>query len=244
MNKTVKIGWLILSLTWIFSAASQAWDYEYVLPPHTADLYTPAAVGKEWHAVNFSCSSQNQPSPMRPLLPGQTLRFKILAPPGTVEASIYGESNQWQGQASSAGSTWKVPGTYPLVGSFYYDGAFCLSSGDSSNCNGQPGSFVHPSQLHPVWGGLNEPIYDRHSNPMIKEARYLYFVLYHQPQAAKPFRFNRLNIGLLIQDTKLYNAWRQTAKIFDTSSGCPGSYPIPSAVPNSQSWRDWTCCPR
>jgi hypothetical protein len=215
-----------------------AWHQQYELPPIIPEIYTSATAPIHNINVNYSIWTTPHYMPIEPLFPGQTLRLRVLAPPGTIEISIYGESEQWQGQKNSQG--WFIPGTYPLVGSFYYEGEFCPFDEDHTHCNGKEGSFVHPNQLHPVWAGLNEPIYDHRTNPMITEPRYLYFVIYHPSQAWQSLNLSRLSIRIVIQDTQAYNTWQSHLQSSTGQARHQAQYPMPLSYP--QRWRDWECC--
>lgn len=118
---------------------------------------------------------------------GNTLRIKVLLPPGTKQAVIRGESNDWIG----------VSGQQPVVGVISQDitGA-CPSTSDgvSYSCSGVT--------LQPPAGGLSMPLY---AGTVLTAPKYVNFVL-HNPSGN--FSFSSLSIAIQINDVAAYKTWR------------------------------------
>jgi hypothetical protein len=152
-----------------------------------------------------------------PLAAGATMRLKVLLPPGTKQAVIRGESNDWIGavgkQPAIAILNQDITGTCPVsVDSVSY------------SCNGV--------LLSPPSGGLSSQLY---AGAELTLPQYAHFVL-HNPAAAG-FSFKSLSISIQIANMAAYNAWlsarpwaggavtNSTDGIGDTTSITPISSP-------------------
>jgi len=199
-----------VSFTFLFTfilfshQAQAAFTRDYILPPINSSNYEIAT--GESLLLKISYSSQSNPPnniPTVPLGQSQSMRIRVLAPPGVASASIRAESNNWQGP---------TPGTFPLMGSFDHDpGQLCeIATGNGSKCGNISGTFIYFDNLHPAGGGLNEAMYGSGSPAFtpLDTARYLYFVLYHPAGAREQFKFESLHFSMLITDVNAYNTWR------------------------------------
>lgn len=118
---------------------------------------------------------------------GNTLRIKVLLPPGTKQAVIRGESNDWIG----------ISGQQPVVGVVSQDitGACpTTADGTSYSCSGVT--------LQPPAGGLSMQLY---AGAMLTAPKYVHFIL-HNPSGN--FSFSSLSIAIQINDVAAYKTWR------------------------------------
>ncbi len=213
MGKTIKLSWVVslVLLAWLSMLPAQgAWDWEYVLPINAAN-YPRAPVG----ASKFSINTAYEIS--QPVQLGQTMRIKVLIPPGASSAKISAQSNSWQcaPDVIDGGGNIIVPQSErcPIMDGFDHDpGDFCAhnpTNVNSSPCGG--GTKVYPKDLHTVTARLLDILYptsDSNSLGIVTQARYTYFVLYQQPQALHKFAFtSNLGISFGISNVGVYNQW-------------------------------------
>jgi hypothetical protein len=119
---------------------------------------------------------------------GQSLRLRMLVPPGVSKVSIRGESNDW------IGATCKQPVMATLSGEIT---GSCPYTTDG--CVYSCGSVV----MSPSAGGLSQLVYN---GTQLSEARYMYFVL--KNSASEPFSFGSLTVSMQVSCVDAYNAWR------------------------------------
>jgi len=197
-------------LSFSVSARVQRWNFDYSLPVN-AKNYPRAGEGIIKFAINAAYEVK------RPIRRGQTLRVKVLIPPGTSLAKISAQSNGWQCAPDlrdpSSGQI-RVPSAQrcPIMAGFDYDpGAFCTTNPTAKKpkpCG--KGPFAYPKDLHSVTARLLETLYptDPNSPKVATQARYAYFVFYNQPQSIEKFKFSsHFGISFGISDVKLYNQW-------------------------------------
>ena len=145
---------------------------------------------------------------------GETLRVKILLPPGTSNTNISAQSNSWQ----CAPATATIPSykRCPVMDGFDHDpGNFCPKNhkdGILQPCG--VGDFVYLDDLHSVTARLGDILYPTEpvepDDLTLSKARYAYFVLYQQPDAFGAFRFSGvLAMTITISDFELYELWRK-----------------------------------
>ena len=205
-----RLGLVILA--WLSMPAQGAWDLDYTLPIN-AENYPRAPVG----AIKYSINTAYEVT--QPVLQGQTLRFKVLIPPGTSIAKISAQSNSWQcaPDITDAGGNIIVSQSErcPVMDGFDHDpGDFCANnptSVNSSPCGS--GAYLYPQNLHTVTARLLDVLYPTESGSpeTVTQPRYAYFVLYQQPQALGAFAFtSNLGISFGISDVGLYNQWFDT----------------------------------
>ncbi len=187
--------------------AQSAWNLDYTLPVN-ADNY-PSASGSK-----FSINSAFEIA--APVQKGQTLRLKVLIPPGTSSVKISAQSNSWQCAPDITDSSGRVtvPSSErcPVMDGFDHDpGDFCIYNPTTQNptpCGG--GSKVYPQNLHTVTARLLDVLYptEPDSPDEVTQSRYAYFILYQQPQALNNFAFtSHLGISFGISNVALYNQW-------------------------------------
>ncbi len=205
-----RLGLVILA--WLSMPAQGAWDLDYTLPIN-AENYPRAPVG----AIKYSINTAYEVT--QPVLQGQTLRFKVLIPPGTSIAKISAQSNSWQcaPDITDAAGNIIVPKSErcPIMDGFDHDqGEFC--SHNPTAVNPSPcgdGAYLYPQDLHTVTARLLDILYPTEpgSPETVTQPRYAYFVLYQQPQALGAFAFtSNLGISFGISDVGLYNQWFDT----------------------------------
>jgi hypothetical protein len=202
----------LVILVWLSMPAQGAWDLDYTLPIN-AENYPRAPEGTSKYSINTAYEVTQS------MLQGQTLRFKVLIPPGTSIAKISAQSNSWQcaPDITDAAGNIIVPKSErcPIMDGFDHDpGDFCANnptSVNSSPCGG--GAYLYPQDLHTVTARLLDILYptDSNSPETVTQPRYAYFVLYQQPQALGAFAFtSNLGISFGISDVGLYNQWFDT----------------------------------
>ena len=200
---------LAFFLCWFSLPAQGVWDLDYTLPVN-AQNYPRAPDGKEKFSINAAYEV------MQAVWQRQTLRFKVLIPPGASKAQISAQSLAWQcaPDISDGRGNIIVPQSErcPIMSGFDHDpGAFCPNN--PTNANPTPcgeGAKVYPKDLHTVTARLLDILYPTKpdSPDVVTQPRYAYFVLYQQPQALDKFAFtSNLGISFGISDVGLYNQW-------------------------------------
>ena len=200
----------LVLLAWL-SMPAQAWDWNYALPI-TAKNYPRAPNG----ASKYSINTAYEVAP--PVQLGQTMRIKVLIPPGTSIAKISAQSNSWQCAPDVTDGRGNIIVSQsercPIMDGFDHDqGEFCTydpTSFNPSPCGG--GTYIYPQDLHTVTARLLDILYPTESDsPDVIEVgkqRYAYFVLYQQPQALDKFAFtSNLGISFGISNVDSYNKW-------------------------------------
>jgi hypothetical protein len=179
------IGFIVGSVSQAFAAFS----IDMTIPSLNSTYYKAIASGTTQYVINADYT-KNGTSPnmvVSELLAGNTMRLKVLLPPGTKYANIRGESNDWIGATGKA----------PVVGVLNQDvtGA-CPSSSDgvSYSCDGV--------SLSPPAGGLSMPLY---AGTELTQPKYAYFIL-HNPSTST-FTFSSLSLSIQITNATAYNAW-------------------------------------
>lgn len=173
------------------ASINQAWagfNVDLTVPSLTSTYYKPAVSSQ--HIINAEYA-ENAIPPNNMVVPAltakATMRLKVLLPPGTKQAVIRGESNDWIGAV----------GKQPVIGVLYQEViGNCPTSTDgvTYSCNGV--------LLSPPSGGLSSQLY---AGTELTQPQYAYFVL-HNP-ADTGFSFKSLNISIQINNTTAYNAW-------------------------------------
>ena len=151
-------------------------------------------INKFTKAENNAEFIEVQPA-INPVAPGETLYIKVLAPPGTKEVNISAESGQLQGNADG----------FPVMGGFSEDpGILCTTKPTKENPT-PCGSSLSISNLNSKSASINVGLYNGEA---LKEARYVYFVLYQQPRAIQYFKFKNFNLLIYIENVdNIYNNW-------------------------------------
>lgn len=164
-------------------------EVDLIAPALTSTFYS-APTNNTLHTINADYA-RNAPAPYDMIVPtlssGNTLRIRVLLPPGTKQAVIRGESNDWIG----------ATGKQPVVGVIPQEitGACPFTSdGISYACSGV--------MLQPPAGGLSMPLY---AGTVLTTPTYVNFVL-HNPSGS--FSFSSLSIAIQINDVAAYKAWR------------------------------------
>jgi len=200
----------LVLLAWLSIPPAQgAWDWGYALPINATN-YPRAPDGASKYSVNTAYEVT------QPVQQGQTLRFKVLIPPGVSSAKISAQSNSWQcaPDITDAAGNIIVPKSErcPIMDGFDHDqGEFCSHNPTAVNpspCGG--GTYIYPQDLHTVTARLLDILYPTESDSpnVVTQSRYAYFVLYQQPQALDKFAFtSNLGISFGISNVGLYNQW-------------------------------------
>ena len=207
---------LIFLLLCFSNSSFAAWNLDFLLPSLNSQVYSTATGNT--HSISIGYSSQAidiaSAIPVPPLPPGRNLRIRVLAPPGTAIASIWAQSNEWQGRPIPTGQTYANVGSFPLMGSFDTDPGDLCKQQNATSSPAIPAcptgrNLIYFDDLHPAGGGLNDQLYGNGSPayPPLTEARYLYFVLTHPINAIDSFKLQSLRISLFITDTVAYNNW-------------------------------------
>ncbi|OFY97715.1 MAG: hypothetical protein A2309_13705 [Bacteroidetes bacterium RIFOXYB2_FULL_35_7] len=200
-------GWLIIQSN-LFSQAL-SYSSNLTVPQNTADAawyFKPTADLQEGYYgaaklvyINYAVNGMTEyhnlmyvPS----LYSGQVMLLRILLPPGTKQATIFMESNDWIC-------------SYPncaVMRTFNTDpGTYCnQSTGDGTTCGSSTGTFYYNSDLSPASGGDNATI---NSTTVLPVAQYFYFVLYNGLDGAN-FTLGSMSYQFNIMDTALYSCWR------------------------------------
>jgi len=199
----VNLAWLSFCLS---MSAQSAWDFEYTLPVNAVNY--PRAYGSK-----YSINTAYEVAVL--VARGQTLRLKVLIPPGASKAKISAQSNSWQCAPDMIDSSGRlVPRSErcPIMDGFDDDpGDFCANNPTPQNqtpCGS--GNKVYPQDLHTVTARLLDILYPTEPNSPdeLTQARYAYFTLYQQPQALGYFAFtSNLGISFGISNVALYNQW-------------------------------------
>jgi hypothetical protein len=230
LGKTIKLSWVVsLAFFWFSMPPAQgAWDLKYTLPINAAN-YPRAPTG----ASKFSINTAYEVA--QPVQLGQTMRIKVLIPPGASSAKISAQSNSWQcaPDVTDAGGNIIVSQSErcPIMDGFDHDpGDLCPhnpTNVNSSPCGG--GSKIYPQDLHTVTARLLDILYPTESNSpsIVTQARYAYFVLYQQPQALDKFAFtSNLGISFGISNVGVYNQWVDSGR-----SDVGGPIIVPNPTP-------------
>ena len=200
----------LVLLAWLSIPPAQgAWDWGYALPINATN-YPRAPDGASKYSVNTAYEVT------QPVQQGQTLRFKVLIPPGVSSAKISAQSNSWQcaPDITDAAGNIIVPKSErcPIMDGFDHDqGEFCSHNPTAVNpspCGGS--TYIYPQDLHTVTARLLDILYPTESDSpnVVTQSRYAYFVLYQQPQALDKFAFtSNLGISFGISNVGLYNQW-------------------------------------
>lgn len=185
MNKLLFLGLAMLSS---FNQAGAAFSIDLTIPSLNTTYYKQATSTQ--HTI-YAEYAQNGTPPnnmiVQTLQAGATMHIKVLLPPGTKQAVIRGESNDW------IGST----GKQPVIGILNQEitGACPISTdGVSYSCSGV--------LLSPPSGGLSSQLYVGNELTL---PQYAHFVL-HNPSTST-FTFSTLAITTQITNTTAYNAW-------------------------------------
>jgi hypothetical protein len=180
----------VLGIILTTSSALAALAVDLTAPSLTTTFYSaPTSDGQ--HVINADYNKSGSP-PYDMIVPnltgGNTLRIKVLLPPGTKYANIRGESNNWIGAS----------GQQPVVGVVSQDIT-------SSNCPVTTDGILYSCMgvtLQPPAGGLAMPLY---SGSALTAPKYVSFVL-HNPSG--DFSFSSLSIAIQISDVAAYKTWR------------------------------------
>jgi hypothetical protein len=184
MNKLLFLGVVALNI----NQAWAAFSIDLTTPSLNSTSYTKATSTQ--HTI-YAEYAQNGTPPnnmvVGSLSSGATMHLKVLLPPGTKQAVIRGESNDWIG----------ATGKQPVVGVVNQDitGA-CPSTSDgiTFSCNGV--------MLAPPSGGLSSQLY---SGTELTLPQYAHFIL-HNPSSTS-FTFTTLTISIQITNTSAYTSW-------------------------------------
>ncbi|BAP56230.1 hypothetical protein THII_1933 [Thioploca ingrica] len=196
---------LILVVMWFLFRDATAWNFTSQLSINTQNYpQIPADVTRQIVTVAHSVTNG--------IPRGQTFRMQVLVPPGVTTVTITAQSNNWQCAPDPVSGS-PSPLRCPIMGGFDHDpGEFCTqdpSAGKPTPCGN--GTFVYPQKLHTVTARLSDILYPTEStSPKVTtEPRYVYFVLYQQPQASSDFYFgSNLGITFGISDVQKYTQWR------------------------------------
>ncbi len=181
-----------------------AFTVDMSLPGITQQIYASPQTGAASHTLVAAYALGGTP-PYDMVIPtlssSSSLRLKILLPPGTSQASIRGESNNWIG----------TPGNQPVFA--VVDGETLtncpVSSGSGSfTCNGQV--------MEPPSGGLSAFLY---LGNVLVAPKTVSFVL-NNPGSAD-FSFSTLAISMTISDVAAYTNWLATT--FNTGGTTTGT---------------------
>ncbi len=173
-------------LTLIPNAGYAAFVIDQTIPQLSTAFYTAPVTGTRQHSLSIGYAIPGN-MPLPTLQPVSTLRLKILLPPGTSQASIRAESNNWIG----------VPGSQPVIAvieSEVTESTCPIAQGSAFTCAGQV--------MEPPSGGLSKFLYL--GNPL-SQPRYVNFVL-HNP-GSSTFDFATLSISAEITNLTAYAAW-------------------------------------
>ncbi len=200
MMKILNQSWSLVSFVFcvVLSIPVFAfWDVEKTLLD--TNEYTEAQGARKFISVTYSIrdARPQYQIPVSPVMPGGTLRIKVIAPPGAIEVTLSGESGQLQGLEEG----------FPIMAGFSEDkGDFCQYSPTSANltpCGA--GRFIYPSDLQSSTARANRSLY---AGPKLENVRYVYFVLYQQGMAIDSFRFASLTVDIAIDSSDgKYNEW-------------------------------------
>lgn len=200
-----QLNHFILILMWFLLRDATAWNFTSQLSIN-AQNYPQVPVDVTRQIVTVAHSVTNG------IPRGQTFRLQVLAPPGVTTVAITAQSNNWQCAPDSVTGS-PSPLRCPIMGGFDHNpGEFCNQNPSASKptpCGN--GTFVYPQDLHTVTARLSDILYPTEStSPQVTtEPRYVYFVLYQQPQASSDFYFgSNLGITFGISDVQSYTQWR------------------------------------
>jgi hypothetical protein len=196
----------------LFSLPAQgAWDWDYALPI-TAENYPRGPTGASKYSINTAYEVA------QPVQLGQTMRVRVLIPPGTESAKISAQSNSWQCAPDITDGRGNIIVSQsercPIMDGFDHDqGELCAYN--PTNFNPSPcgeGTYIYPQNLHTVTARLLDILYPTESDSPdiidVGKQRYAYFVLYQQPQALDKFSFtSNLGISFGISNVESYNEW-------------------------------------
>jgi len=179
----------VLGMVLTTSSAFAAFAVDLTAPSLTTTFYG-APTSDAQYVINADYSKSSAP-PYDMIVPsltgGNTLRIKVLLPPGTKYANIRGESNDWIGAS----------GQQPVVGAIPQD--------ITSSCPVTTDNILYSCMgvtLQPPAGGLSMPLY---SGSALTAPKYVNFVL-HNPSGN--FSFSTLSLAIQITDVAAYKTWR------------------------------------
>lgn len=205
-------------ILWVVNAHSYSlrWDQDVVIPKTGSNNYNKLYGELDQYKQIFIIYAPPTLLPVNKLWPGQTMRIKVLVPPGVDTASISGSSNQWQGQGPNFNQA-------PQVGVFSDDRG---NSNDSSvfflcpdlitppalknSCPsiknvGNNTKFVYALELHNVTAMMSEALYHEVQETTLAKETYL---VIHNPSRSITFELGSLQIQMVVSNQKLYNNWR------------------------------------
>jgi len=174
----------------IIPTLALAFTQDITAPALSSTFYGAPAASSTQYTINADYSKTSAaPYNMivSSMIGGDTLRIKVLLPPGTKQAVVRGESNDWIG----------VSGQQPVVGVIPQDiTGTCPTTADNIiyTCSGVT--------LQPPAGGLSMMLY---TGDILTTPKYVNFVL-HVPSGN--FSFSSLNIAIQINDVAAYTTWR------------------------------------
>lgn len=175
----------------IFSTSAIAdWDVTYTVPELSTKYYR-AIEKQETLIITYTNKVNSQfPLPIQPINPQHSILLKTLLPPGTVLATLNGQSNFFAQKQSFRAA--------------YFDqdpGEFC---GDNSDvCQDNKLSYINDVYNPTIYNEtkiLNDPKF------ILQQPEYRYIVFKWTGSGA--FSFTSLQIQMVISDITLYNEWR------------------------------------
>jgi len=172
------------------------WDHDHALPPIDKTYYPEATSSSLFIRIPYSNNSvdPNYQMPITQMVyPGQLLRIKMTAPPGSTSFVISGKSNNWQGAGSVESRV--------RMGVFDAEPQGFTASERSGT--GAYDGHLYLDDLAVAAGGLNMAAY---YGGALTQAQDFHFILYN-PSTGRNFQFVSLGFYITIKDTVLYKNW-------------------------------------
>lgn len=187
MSKTLSFRFLLASfiLSMVLLTNAQAYTQDIILPYLNKDFYREAAP-----TDILSAEYAGGKLPITSITPGNSVRIKMLAPPGITNVGVGATSNFWEGNG---------PGRQIVFGIFETDpGEICVG-GNTQGC------VLPDRDLHATTAEMSEKL----SRTTIPDDQpfYAYLILYNPP-TSNNFTFGAVNFTFFVKDGNKYNDWR------------------------------------